>query len=107
MIDNMKKRNWIGPPSYLPCGNVEEIMDHLFPNCSYSRLIWDEINGALKILFTPTLVEEMRTMWKRLILEKKLLRARDYMVVTIMWSIWKERNNRAFGFEAKSALCLL
>lgn len=88
------------------CNEAEETCQHLFFSCRYSRQIW-------KILAEGLLQDRFTTEWSDLIeiittpgltpIKNFLLR---YVFQATIHSIWRERNSRRHGEQAKEAHCL-
>ena len=80
----------------------EETANHLFIICSYTKLLWNQITCRLHVHFNSRtkfeLWREQRKSLSNLITPK----AWDFIVGSLCWALWKERNRRIFRFEAFS-----
>jgi hypothetical protein len=84
------------------CLQAEDKVDHILAQCPYGRQVWCEVLRSVGLTFhDPGGVGKLERWWtearKR---TRKLDRKRfDSLVISTSWSLWKQRNARAFGNE--------
>ena len=80
------------------CDVSDENIDHLFFQCDYSRFIWDNILNQSNLSYRgqpwEEYVEEISREWKGKSLRATLAKM---SLGTVVYSIWRERNNRVFS----------
>jgi hypothetical protein len=47
--DNLQRKGWVGPNICHLCNREEESMQHIFINCAFTRLVWDNIFADLNL----------------------------------------------------------
>ncbi|XP_013594577.1 PREDICTED: uncharacterized protein LOC106302659 [Brassica oleracea var. oleracea] len=93
-------------PTCVHCNEADETCSHLFFNCNYSKQIWQAlVGGILKGAFT-TDWNDIVTMVSsdRLPSTKQFLL--QYTFQATVHAVWRERNGRRHGEQAKSASLL-
>ena len=90
--DNLIKKGWIGPNWYCQCRSASESVDHLFHECSFTRLVTSHIGSSLAIPF----------FWKEtnFILDVSSWISKGnnlkYLPLLLSWQIWLTRNKCVF-----------
>jgi hypothetical protein len=98
-----ERRHRHGPCSSVECvfcAQEDEHIDHLFVRCAFSREVWLLVLrrfgwGDLHPDANQRLIDWWLSTRKRV--SKLRRRAFDSLAVCVTWSLWLERNNRAFG----------
>jgi zinc-binding in reverse transcriptase len=96
--ENLRKKGWPAIENCALClARLEESAQHLFLDCSYTRIILHRMQGH-----TPSGIDSLLSAWQ---LAQRDNRLRSWASTT--WEIWKERNTRIFQNENKPPLILL
>ncbi|OVA07734.1 Reverse transcriptase zinc-binding domain [Macleaya cordata] len=101
----VKKRGMCIPNCCYLCGRNNESASHLLLHCNYSKEVWNLIlpHSGWSWVF-PESVEGVAHSWSFLAPHGTGRKIWPFIPFAIMWSIWLERNNRAFNNIAKSPL---
>ena len=92
--DNLIKRRWQGSKHCAFCQH-DEMVDHLFSNCTFTKNIWRLIHFTFNILPT-TSITNMFGNWLSGV--DKTTKARIRIGVSaFMWAIWNCRNDVVFN----------
>ncbi|OVA17114.1 Reverse transcriptase zinc-binding domain [Macleaya cordata] len=101
-LDNLKKRGHQLPNCCYMCSNHEESPSHLLLQCPYARTIWFEIMPLSSWCWTtPRDLLHLAYCWSRPGLSTTGKHIWQFIPAAIIWSIWTERNARAFEGKAK------
>ncbi|XP_073113467.1 uncharacterized protein [Elaeis guineensis] len=82
------------------CGEHGESMNHLMMQCNYSIAYWHLILSNLNIPELPSSFTEIWNRWRHSHFVKTKFPTLECLLITAIWCIWKERNLRAFHFQA-------
>jgi hypothetical protein len=92
------------PDACYTCLQEEDSVDHIFALCPYTRQVWCRVLRSANLrMADPGYAGNLQRWWtearKRV---RSLDRKRfDSMVICTVWTIWKQRNARAFGNEGE------
>ncbi|XP_026442987.1 uncharacterized protein LOC113342770 [Papaver somniferum] len=95
--DLLGRRGMDIPQGCLFC-DADETSDHLLLHCTFARQVWNDFMCKANWFFSmPADVNSMLQAWG-LAQDSKECTAVWYIIpAAIMWSLWKERNNRDFN----------
>lgn len=106
--DNLTKRGWPCNPICALCHIHPETADHLLGQCSFSKLVWQDIvrhcNCPTTLVLTSISAVPLRTISTTAAasIPASLRRGWNAVVQLVWWQIWKERNERVFRNKASS-----
>ncbi|RVW82108.1 Transposon TX1 uncharacterized 149 kDa protein [Vitis vinifera] len=96
-IDRLKRLGWNIPNRCFLCENEEESIDHLLLFCEKARMLWYltfSLFGVQWVMHSS--VKRNLLGWYGSFVGKKREKAWKTAPLCLMWTIWKERNRRAF-----------
>ena len=102
-LDHIQRRGWSLVNRCFLCLNEEESVDHILLHCDRTRLLWHllfSLFGESWVL--SSLVREALLGWHGVFVGKKRKKAWRVTPSCFFWTIWKERNSRAFDNEGWS-----
>ncbi|XP_026420598.1 uncharacterized protein LOC113316659 [Papaver somniferum] len=80
-----------------------ENVDHMFVNCKCSYDIWMNFLGAFKMQrVMPTTLQSLFEIWSQCKLRGRCRDVWERIHYVIVWHIWQQRNDRAFGVRHKT-----
>jgi hypothetical protein len=95
---NLQKRGWKGPGMCSLCKAHRESTKHLFLNCPFTRLVWDELKKSMNLekgWNGITVVDSFKN-WS----------VQNYRLITlptfVCWFIWVDRNKALFEGSSPS-----
>ena len=91
--DNMLKRNWLGDPTCYFCSESES-RDHLFFQCSVSKVVWGMVGTCLGANNIPRDLTQYYSWIKTWLPNGGLVHT--FGLVAVCWAIWKSRNRACF-----------
>eukprot|EP00253_Pinus_taeda_P012127 PITA_12127 len=100
--DNLRKRRFAGPSICLNCKTEEESAAHLMHLCPLSRRIWEKISFRYQkdVRIQGDINNTLRS-WPQQPYQSNILNTLWQIIPgTVMWNIWKERNQRVFKDQA-------
>ncbi|XP_020689318.1 uncharacterized protein LOC110104512 [Dendrobium catenatum] len=87
------------------CYSAPETINHIFFDCPYSFTILSSIiPGSMNFLLRPTILQLFH--WMETEFSGNTLNFYLLTVCTLIYHIWRERNNRRFGSDVRSASSL-
>ncbi|RVW42450.1 Transposon TX1 uncharacterized 149 kDa protein [Vitis vinifera] len=95
--DRIKRFGWNIPNRCFLCKNEEESIDHLLLFCEKARMLWYltfSLFGVQWVMHSS--VKRNLLGWYGSFVGKKREKAWKTAPLCLMWTIWKERNRRAF-----------
>ncbi|RVW13852.1 hypothetical protein CK203_079439 [Vitis vinifera] len=95
--DRLKRFGWNIPNRCFLCKNEEESIDHLLLFCEKARMLWYltfSLFGVQWVMHSS--VKRNLLGWYGSFVGKKREKAWKTAPLCLMWTIWKERNRRAF-----------
>jgi hypothetical protein len=92
--DNLVKRNWQGISKCCFCDH-EEIVQHLFIECSFTKIVWSIIRLAFN-LTSPLNIRNLFGNWLNRVSKSKKINLR-VGTCAILWAIWHVRNEFIFN----------
>eukprot|EP00253_Pinus_taeda_P008598 PITA_08598 len=100
--DNLRKRRFAGPSICLNCKTEEESAAHLMHLCPLSRRIWEKISfRCQKEVRNQGDINNMLRSWPQQPYQSNILNILWQIIPgTVMWNIWKERNQKVFKDQA-------
>ncbi|XP_026383952.1 uncharacterized protein LOC113279473 [Papaver somniferum] len=102
-IDLLRRRNIDVPADFLFC-NETESSSHLLLHCSFARQIWSHFMRHINWFFSmPADIVSMLHFWVLVQSNNVVNAVWNLIPAAIMWSIWKERNARAFSDKRSNA----
>ena len=96
--DQLKKRGWNIPNRFFLCKEEEETNDHLFLFCNKVSMLWNLIFSLFGVQWV--LHSTMRGNllgWNDAFVGQRRAKAWRAAPLCLMWTLWKERNERAFN----------
>ena len=103
-LDQIKKRGRALANRCFLCGKDEETIDHLLLHCLVARLLWDLLLAIFGVYWVfPKSVSETLISWCGTCVGKRRKKAWMAALLTLFWTIWRERNNIAFENREFSA----
>ena len=97
-IDQLKKRGWNMSHRCYLCNEKEEISDHLILFCKKATMLWSlifSIFGLQWVLHSS--IKRNLFGWHGAFVGKRREKAWRVVPICLMWTLWKERNERAFN----------
>lgn len=98
--DRLQRQNLQNQGPCSLCSQSSETIEHLFFDCVYSKEVWFRIlrRSGLQQL-APTGSVRLPEWWlpNRKLIQRDTRKGFDSLVILVLWSIWKERNNRVFN----------
>ena len=96
-IDRLKRFGWSIPNRCFLCKYEEETTDHLLLFCEKARMLWLLIFPLFGVQWVMhSSVKRNLLGWHGSFVGKKREKAWRVAPLCLMWTIWKERNRRAF-----------
>ena len=96
-IDCLKRSGWNIPNRCYLCKNEEETTNHLLLFCEKARMLWLLIFSLFGVQWVMhSSVERNLLGWHGSFVGKKREKAWRAAPLCLLWTIWKERNRRAF-----------
>ena len=93
----LKRFDWNIPNRCFLCKNEEETIDHLLLFCEKTRMLWLLILSLFGVQWVMhSSVKRNLLGWHGSFVGKKREKAWRAAPLCLMWTIWKERNRRAF-----------
>ncbi|KAM0067788.1 hypothetical protein Hdeb2414_s0002g00065421 [Helianthus debilis subsp. tardiflorus] len=79
------------------CGNCLESVDHFFTACHFSQTVWQIVATWCHIqpIFAFH-IKDLLDIHKPMNLSKRRRKALQAVIMTVIWSIWKSRNEAVF-----------
>ena len=101
--DNLRKRRIIIADWCCMCKGEGESVNHLLLHCEVARTLWNEVFVRLAMVWVmPKTVEATLASWPS-IRGRQPIRAMWKMIpICILWSLWRERNERTFEDKERS-----
>ncbi|RVW42464.1 putative ribonuclease H protein [Vitis vinifera] len=97
-IDRLKRFGWSIPNRCFLCKQEEETTDHLLLFCEKARMLWLLIFSLFGVQWVMhSSVKRNLLGWHGSFVGKKREKAWRAAPLCLMWTIWKERNRRAFN----------
>ncbi|XP_073111220.1 uncharacterized protein [Elaeis guineensis] len=98
--ENLIKRGVATVENCLLCNESGETLNHLMLQYSYSRFYWHIIFSPFSSLDLPQSFPDVWVSWRHSHHVRSLSPALKCLFITVVWSLWKERNTRVFRFIA-------
>ncbi|XP_057857115.1 uncharacterized protein LOC131066376 [Cryptomeria japonica] len=95
--DRLKRMGFVGPFCFVLCKKEEEDVDHLLLRCEFSQEAW--CFGLQRLSWKGSLAGNLRDWlesWSALYKSSTFAAIWKVMPSTVMWEVWKERNQRLF-----------
>jgi exonuclease III len=100
--DNLKKKGIVMVGWCCMCRNADETVDHLMLHCQFARQLWTFIFKSVGISWVlPSQVSELLFGWWNWF-GKRSSGVWNLIPSCLMWTIWRERNNRIFEDQENS-----
>ena len=95
-FDNLKKKGFVLAGWCCICKDADEKVDHLFLHCSVARKLWSFVFKFVGIDWVlPSQVSEVLFSWWNWF-GKRSSGVWNLIPSCLIWTIWRERNNRTF-----------
>ena len=95
--DQLRRRGWRLPNRCYMCKVVEETGYHILLHCPKASLLWQLVFALFQVQWVMhSSVRGVLLSWNSCSVDKKRKKAWKVASLCIFWSIWKERNGRAF-----------
>ncbi|OVA12342.1 Reverse transcriptase zinc-binding domain [Macleaya cordata] len=96
-MDNLRRRGMVVRNRCWLCKQQEETVSHLFIHCSMARSIWQYFLRPFKVEWvTTTSIMDHFFWWKMKFGRNRGRKIWELLPYAICWTIWLERNVRAF-----------
>ena len=93
----MKRFGWSIPNRCYLCKNEEETIDHLLLFCEKAKMLWLMIFSLFGVQWVMHYSVRRNLLgWHGSFVGKKREKAWRAALLYLMWTIWKERNRKAF-----------
>lgn len=90
------KKDWVN--HCYNCVNAEETSSHLLLHCSVASNVWNFFRVEFSLIWTvPHTISTALQTWPMSKKKSRKALVIKVLPVAILWSLWKERNNRAFN----------
>ncbi|XP_026451644.1 uncharacterized protein LOC113351966 [Papaver somniferum] len=84
------------------CQNVVEEADHIFVHCEYAHEVWMHFMEAFKMNWVmPDTLQGLFEIWSRCNFRGRCKDVWEKTHYVIIWHLWQQRNDRAFGGRHK------
>ena len=101
--DQLKRRGWNLPNRCYLCKQEEETNDHLFLVCIKVRMLWNVIFALFGVHWVlHSSMKGNLLGWHGSFVGKRREKAWKAAHLCLMWTLWKERNVRAFNDVERS-----
>ena len=102
-INQLKRRGWnVSNRCYL-CKEKEETSDHLILFCQKATMLWSLIFSILGVQWVlHSLIKRNLFGWRGAFVGKRREQAWRAAPLCLMWTLWKERNERVFNDTRRS-----
>ena len=95
--DQLRRRGWRLPNRCYMCKVAEETGYHILLHCPKASLLWQLVFALFQVQWVMhSSVRGVLLSWNSCLVDKKRKKAWKVAPLCIFWSIWKERNGRAF-----------
>ena len=99
-LDHLKRRGWSLANTCFLCLEEEETIDRILIHCVKARVLWNLVFSLFGMLWTlPSSVKDMLLGWHDSLVGKRRKKLWRTAPLCLSWTVWKERNRRAFGNE--------
>ena len=96
-LDLLKRRDWSLPKKYYLCKGEEESTNHILLHCLKVSMLWHLILAIFDVQWVmPFSIKDALISWRGAFVGKKRKKARKTAPLCLFWTLWKERNQRAF-----------
>ena len=96
--DQLKRRGWNMPNRCFLCKEEEETNDHLFLFCNKASMLGNMIFSLFSVQWVlQSIVRGDLLGWNDAFVGKRRVKAWRTAPLCLMWTLWKERNGRAFN----------
>ena len=96
--DQLKRRGWNMPNRCFLCKEEEETNDRLFLFCNKASMLWNLIFSLFDVQWVlHSTVRGNLLGWNGAFVGKRRAKAWRDGPLCLMWTLWKERNGRAFN----------
>ena len=103
MLDRVKRIGWFLANRCFFCLEEEETIDHILIHCVKTRVLWNFLFSLFGVLWVLSFsVGDMLLGWHSSFVGKRRKNVWRTAPFCLFWTIWKERNRRAFKNEEQS-----
>ena len=96
-LDQLKRRDWSLPKNYYICKGEEESTNHILLHCLKVSMLWHLILAIFDVQWVmPFSIKDALISWRGAFVGKNRKKARKTAPLCLFWTLWKERNQRAF-----------
>ena len=96
--DQLKRRGWNMPNRCFLCKEEEETNDHPFLFCNKASMLGNMIFSLFSVQWVlQSIVRGDLLGWNDAFVGKRRVKAWRTAPLCLMWTLWKERNGRAFN----------
>ena len=102
-IDQLKRRGWNMPNRCYLCKVDEETNDHLILFCKKAILLWSLLFSLFDVQWVlHSSIKRNLIGWHSAFVNKRKEKAWRVAPFCLMWTLWKERNERVFNDTERS-----
>ncbi|KAG2707779.1 hypothetical protein I3760_05G162800 [Carya illinoinensis] len=101
--DNLRKRRIIIADWCCICKGGGESVNHLLLHCDVARTLWNDVFARLALVWMmPKTVEAALASWPSIRGRQSIKAMWKMIPICILWSLWRERNDRTFEDKERS-----
>ena len=95
-LDLVRKRGWSMENKCFLCHEEQESIDHVLIHCDKTRFAWHILFSLFGVSWVlPSSMRELLLSWHGSFVGRKRKKVWQAIPLCLLWTIWKERNNRA------------
>ena len=96
-LDELKGKGWYLPNRCYLCKGEDELANHILLHCPKVTLLWHLILALFNVQWVmPISVKDVLLSWQGSFVGKKRKKAWRATPLCLFWTLWKERNWRAY-----------
>lgn len=102
ILQRKMPKSCLNPNMCVLCKAASEDINHLFLTCGVSRILWDRIYSYIGLGFNIWNIKTLYESFSKLAQSNRRNIIFLNVGVVVLWSMWKERNNKIFNNTEKS-----
>ena len=103
--DNLLKHGWVGPGVCILCRFGEDLVQHIFIECPFSR--WALISLCERFCVPPPMDCTLSLFLEHWFIKHTIHSVHSYIPIFVFWSVWKMRNRCIFDGKKDSMLGII